>query len=136
MSVRLIVCGGRDYADKDRIDRILTLVKTVRGISLLIEGGCRRYDRKKALKLQSADYLAHLWAVRNNIETVTVEADWLTLGKAAGPIRNKRMLDEFSPDAVVAFPTWWGKPPQMSAGTGNMVDQARAACVKVWVIGP
>jgi UDP-N-acetylmuramoylalanine-D-glutamate ligase len=57
------------------------------------------------------------------IPVETYEADWDTHGKAAGPIRNKRMLDEGKPDLVVAFPG--------GRGTANMISQARKAGVEV-----
>lgn len=46
-----------------------------------------------------------------------------TNGKAAGPIRNQRMLDEGKPDLVVAFPG--------GRGTADMVRRAKAAGVPV-----
>lgn len=45
------------------------------------------------------------------------------LGRAAGPMRNKQMLEEGKPDLVVAFPG--------GAGTENMVKQAKAAGIRV-----
>lgn len=50
-------------------------------------------------------------------------ADWTKYGKAAGPIRNKLMLDEQKPDLVVAFPG--GK------GTENMISIAEKDGVPV-----
>jgi hypothetical protein len=44
--------------------------------------------------------------------------------RAAGPIRNKQMLDEAKPDLVIAFP----------GGTANTVRQVREAGVPVMVI--
>ena len=51
-------------------------------------------------------------------------ADWTKHGKAAGPIRNQKMLDE-CPDLVVAFPG--GK------GTADMVRRAMKAGIDCWV---
>jgi hypothetical protein len=53
-------------------------------------------------------------------------ADWNTLGRAAGPIRNGRMLRDGLPDAVIAFAG--------GIGTANLVAQARAAGVTVYEI--
>lgn len=50
-------------------------------------------------------------------------ADWQKYGKAAGPRRNQRMLDEGKPDLVLAFPG--------GAGTADMVRRARQANVTV-----
>lgn len=52
---------------------------------------------------------------------------WKDHGKAAGPIRNQLMLDDFKPDLVVAFPG--GK------GTADMVKKAQDAGVTVILVG-
>lgn len=74
-------------------------------------------------KASGADSVAIDWAVVNWCRFLEFEADWKTYGKAAGPIRNQRMLAEGKPDLVVAFP---GGP-----GTRNMKQLARAANIKV-----
>jgi hypothetical protein len=56
-------------------------------------------------------------------------ADWDKYGKAAGPIRNKQMLDEGKPQAVIAFSYDLAR----SRGTANMVAQARDAGLPVWL---
>jgi hypothetical protein len=53
-------------------------------------------------------------------------ADWNTHGRAAGPIRNQRMLDEVKPELVVAFPG--------GRGTADMVRRAREAGVNVYLV--
>jgi hypothetical protein len=50
-------------------------------------------------------------------------AEWETLGRKAGPIRNERMLTEGKPDLVVAFPG--------GRGTAHMTRLAREAGVEV-----
>lgn len=57
------------------------------------------------------------------VKHLPFEADWHTHGRAAGPIRNRRMIEEGKPDLVVAFPG--------GRGTANMVNQARAAGIEV-----
>jgi hypothetical protein len=44
-------------------------------------------------------------------------------GKAAGPIRNQRMIDEGKPDLVIAFPG--------GRGTADMVSRAKKAGIPV-----
>lgn len=61
--------------------------------------------------------MAAQWAQRRGIASTAYEADWAHEGRAAGPIRNMRMLDEGIPDLVVAFPG--------GRGTANMVRQAK-----------
>jgi hypothetical protein len=64
----------------------------------------------------------------HGVKCVSVYAAWHDYGKAAGPIRNKRMLTDFAPDIVVAFPG--GK------GTADMVRQAKEREVEVREMKP
>ncbi len=61
--------------------------------------------------------------VAKNIEALEFKADWLKEGRAAGPIRNKKMLVEGKPDLVVAF----HNDIDASKGTKNMLKQAQKA---------
>jgi hypothetical protein len=70
-----------------------------------------------------ADEWADYWADVNNVPHRAFPADWNKHGKAAGPIRNQRMLDEGKPDMVIAFPG--------GRGTADMVRRARTAGVEV-----
>lgn len=114
--LRVLVCGGRDYADRDAVFSVLNVLQAERGIALLIHGAAR-----------GADSLGAEWAASRGIEVLrfpVTPAMWHTQGKKAGPLRNGRMLAEGNPDGVVAFP---GGP-----GTADMIRQAEAAGVKVW----
>lgn len=115
--MKLLVCGGRDFADAERVDRILKMVHAKRPITILIEGGAAGADR-----------LSRYWAERNGISIKTYEADWKTHGKGAGPIRNQLMIDDAKPDGVLAFPG--------GRGTSDMIKRARAAGLKVMLIFP
>lgn len=75
---------------------------------------------------RGADIAGYDWAVANRAQIAEFPADWGRYGAAAGPIRNKQMLDEGVPDLVVAFPG--GK------GTENMKKQARNTGVEVMEI--
>lgn len=110
--MRVLVCGGRDFNDALTLGSWLGGIHKQRGITVLIEGGYRGADR-----------MARKFAEWAGIPVETFKADWDTYGKAAGPIRNKRMLIEGKPDLVVAFPG--------NDGTANMIEQARAAGVEV-----
>jgi hypothetical protein len=111
--VRVLVCGGRDYDDKDYVFRQLDRLHAAKGVECIIHGNAR-----------GADSLAKLWAITRGIPHLPYPADWNTHGKSAGPIRNREMLADSKPDGVVAFPG--GK------GTSDMVTISRAAGVKVW----
>lgn len=65
-----------------------------------------------------ADALAAQWAKLNLVPIESYPADWGTYGKAAGPLRNKRMLVEGRPDVAVACPG--------GAGTRNMRELIEA----------
>lgn len=113
--MRVLVCGGRDLEDYKYVERILNSYHFFYGFSCLIHGGA-----------YGADNLAGVWAQQHEIPMEVYPADWKQHGKAAGPIRNKQMLDEGKPDIVIAFPG--GK------GTANMVDQAHNAGIEVYVV--
>ena len=107
--MRVLVCGGRDYTDKKRLERVLDAC--LPPISELIVGDAI-----------GADNLAWRWAIKHGIIYKRVYAEWQTYGKAAGCIRNTKMLT-YKPDYVIAFPG--GK------GTANMTKQAHAAHIAV-----
>lgn len=113
--MKVLVCGGRAYKDETRIREVLSAFHAAQPIARLIEGGAA-----------GADARAAAWASANGVPWDTYVADWARHGKAAGPIRNQRMLDEGQPDVVIAFPG--------GAGTAHMVKIARAAGVEVLVI--
>lgn len=110
--MRVLVCGGRAYEEREHLFVTLDRLHRARGITLVIAGGAR-----------GADTLAEEWAKDRSVPHQIFHAEWDTLGRPAGPIRNQRMLDEGKPDLVVAFPG--GK------GTADMVRRAYEAGVRV-----
>lgn len=117
--MRVLVCGGRDYGDRRAVEGGLEKLWHIygRGEFVVIQGGAT-----------GADYLARQWCVMRQIPYETYPADWKHLGRAAGPLRNARMLDEGRPDLVIAFPG--------HKGTADMVRRARAANVEVVEVAP
>lgn len=120
--MKVLVCGSRNYHNFDEINSVLLLLKNLHGIDLIIHGGAH-----------GADALASLWAILNNVPQIQFKPEWKKYGKAAGPMRNKKMLEEGLPDMVIAFP----KDGDLSAskGTRNMVEQARQAGITTIVHG-
>ena len=106
--MRVLVCGGREFANRQMLDETLNRLHLDRGVTLIISGGAR-----------GADTMAEWWARAEIVPCDVYQADWTGLGRKAGPIRNQRMLDEAKPDLVVAFPG--GK------GTADMVRRGRQA---------
>ena len=118
MSGRVVlVCGGRGYSDVVMVFETLDALHSASPIERIVEGGARGADRA-----------ARHWATDRGISRVTHEARWGDDGKAAGPLRNQRMLDVERPQLVVAFP---GGP-----GTADMVRRARIAGVDVLEVPP
>jgi hypothetical protein len=114
---RVLVCGGRNYSDMDRLFSVLGAEHAVNPIDDLIHGAAK-----------GADMLAHEWAYRNNVRMHPFLADWETYGRRAGVLRNQRMLDEGRPDLVIAFPG--------GRGTADMVRRAERAGIHVTQIAP
>lgn len=116
--MRVLICGGRDYQDENRVAQSLQnyQVYTGKTITLIIAGGA-----------SGADFLAAKVAKDQGIPWVEMPANWDKFGKAAGPMRNKAMLDLLKPDVVIAFPG--------GVGTRNMCVQAKVAKVPVLKMG-
>lgn len=112
--MRVLICGGRKYKDYDTFKTCLSAVQVTRGEFSVIIHGCAT----------GADQMAQQYAERHIIPVLRFPAEWDKHGDAAGPIRNKRMLDEGKPDLVMAFPG--------DRGTANMIKQARQRKIDVW----
>lgn len=115
MGKTVIVCGGRDFDDRNYIWRGLDdFHEGYNGpIAKLVHGGA-----------QGADSEAAEWAKRTGVKAVAVPARWKAFGKAAGPRRNLDMLTTHNPDCVLAF--------QGGRGTAHMISVAEASGVKVF----
>lgn len=111
---KAIVCGDRNWINKLRICDILTQLN----ISIVIQGEC-----------SGADLLAKSVARDNNMRVLSYPANWRAYGKAAGPIRNKLMLEQ-EPDMVIAFHNDIDK----SKGTLNMLRQARKKDILCYLV--
>lgn len=122
---RVLVCGGRDYNNKDKLFRIMDELCDKYGwiTEPSEDGNYLPLVHVISGKARGADTLAIDWAAVNWCPWTEYPAQWDTYGRSAGYIRNQQMLDEGQPDFVVAFPG--GK------GTEMMVKIARKAGVPV-----
>lgn len=116
--MRVLVCGGRNYADESAVFTALDHVCGLAafGAMTVIQGGAT-----------GADELARRWCALRCMPYINVPADWTRLGRAAGPIRNQRMIDQHAPDLALAFPG--------GSGTVDMVSRARKAGIEVREVG-
>lgn len=118
--MRIIVCGGRQYADVIHVWRTLDQIdQDYGGVRCVIDGASDDVTGPYV----GADFWGHQWALAHNLPTERFHAEWKTQGRAAGPIRNQRMLNEGRPDMVIAFPG--------GNGTRNMIALAEKAGVGV-----
>jgi len=111
--MRVLVCGGRDYQNRAEVDRVFGCLAG--GIDIVIHGHA-----------SGADTLVDEWCRAHDIPRAVFPALWSKHGKAAGPMRNKKMLDEGKPDYVVAFPG--------GRGTADMVYRAKQANIPVFEV--
>jgi len=70
---------------------------------------------------EGADLLARDVAEELRFPVEPYPAEWKRYGRAAGPIRNRQMLDEGQPDLVLAFHA----NIAASTGTADMLGQAK-----------
>lgn len=102
--MRLLVCGDRDWTDAELIYR--TLARHKNKIAVVIEGEQR-----------GADIKARAAAEVLGIPVEHYPAAWAQCGRAAGALRNRKMLEVGKPDFVLAFhDDIWN-----SNGTANML---------------
>lgn len=129
--MRVLVCGSREWEDNELIRTVLTGMLRMHELAgvgesfTLIEGGAKGADRT-----------ARAWADDYGDYGVVVEtffADWHKEGKAAGPIRNKKMLEQGRPDLVVAFKDNFNHNLDRG-GTEHMVKIAKEAGVKTVLV--
>jgi len=103
--MNVIMCGGRNWDNAGKIQDAFDLLGP--GKHRIIQGGA-----------SGADNMSKNLATSRGIEVITYDADWKKHGRAAGPIRNQKMLEQGNPDEVFAF--WDGK----SRGTLDMISRA------------
>ena len=109
MRIKIAVGGCRTFNDREYVFKCLDeyLVKLDGETEIVfLSGHCN-----------GVDLIAEEYAEIKDLSVILFPANWEKYGKAAGPIRNKEMVDEA--DIVIAF--WDGK----SRGTKSLIDYAR-----------
>jgi hypothetical protein len=101
----VLVTGGRNYADKLTVFDCLVKLNEQFERLIVVHGDA-----------DGADTLAYEVCKEVGIEQARVPATWNKYLKAAGPIRNKLMLDLFPVDLIMAFAG--------DIGTADMKKQA------------
>ena len=114
--MKILVCGDRNWDDYWAIYDVLYRLDRS---SVIIHGAAN-----------GADSIAGMVGNALGFEVIPVRAEWDKYGKAAGPIRNKKMLD-MEPSLVLAF----HKDIENSKGTKHMVEIAKEKGVQVIIYG-
>jgi len=115
--MNVLVCGDRNWTNRKAIkNALMGLLKD----TTIINGAC-----------QGADKLSTDVARELGFTVQEFPANWIKLGKVAGPVRNQDMIDIGSPDLVIAFHSDIAN----SKGTLDMCKRARKANIPVILIG-
>jgi hypothetical protein len=86
----VVVTGDREWANRPRVEVVIAdLVRG--GLRTLVHGGARGLDR-----------MAAEVATEHGVDVKRMPYEG-RLGVAGGPVRNRRMLEEWNPQLVVAF---------------------------------
>lgn len=102
--MKVLVTGGRGYADKEFLYSFMDHIHSGDRIHMVIHGAAA-----------GADSLAGQWARDRGVQEVVCPANWNKHGRRAGYLRNSAMAD-LGPDKVIAFPG--------GTGTNMMVEIA------------
>ena len=107
----VLVCGGRRFGDWELLVRVLDSTSP----ACIVTG-----DSK------GADELTVWYSLMRKLPYKVYKADWESLGRSAGPIRNLKMLLDSKADLVVAF--------EGGRGTDDCVYKARGLGIPVWEV--
>lgn len=118
MEVKLIIAGSRYFEDYKKLEYVAGRLLAIQFSGwdvVVVSGGCR-----------GADLLGERFAAACGFPVRRFSADWAAFGRAAGPLRNRRMV-AFA-DAVLVFPV----PGRACRGTHDLVCAARRAGLPVF----
>lgn len=113
MSIIAIV-GSRDFTDLHYMRQGVMLTLQTEDVDAIVSGGQR-----------GADTLSEVIARELEVPHRHIIADWKKYGRAAGPIRNRLVIEACT--VLIAFPIGASK------GTRNAIEQAKAAGKQVYV---
>lgn len=105
MSIHLGIVGSREFFDYNRLVFEVDNIIKDRSVIEIVTGGAI-----------GTDSLAERYAKDRQIPVKIIKPDWDRLGKSAGPIRNKQIVE--SCDILIAF--WNG----VSKGTKSSIEIA------------
>jgi hypothetical protein len=104
--MRLAIIGSRSFTNIDLAEQVFVSFFPKGKVSLIVSGGAK-----------GADLIGREISKRHSIELLEFIPDWENLGKSAGFIRNRQIVE--SSDMVLAF------HDGISRGTQNSLDVSR-----------
>lgn len=112
--MKVIIAGGRAYKFTPSDLHFLDGFHKAVTIEEVVSGGAGGADRE-----------GERWAINRGIPIKLFMADWENEGKAAGPIRNQKMVDYA--DVLIAFPG--------GRGTSDIINRAQIKpTMQVWQV--
>lgn len=128
---RVLVFGGRDYANQEWLFRVLDAADDFLEFGLVIHGAA-----------PGADTLAEEWAKARGVDVLAFPAAWDDIGRpgavvrhtragkpydaAAGGVRNQKMIDVGRPTVAIGFPG--------GTGTRDMTRRVIGASIPLFEI--
>lgn len=112
IKMRLAIVGSRNFNDYKAFRRGVRRAFRQWGlyyedVEFLISGGC-----------SGADRMAEEWTKSHGFVMEVFLPDWYKYGKAAGPLRNSKIIDRAT--HVIAFPSKYGRGTQDSIRKANI----------------
>jgi len=111
--VKVIIAGSRS-ATAASVRRALEVCPWTERITVVVSGAAA-----------GADQEGEIWAGERGLPVEQYPADWKSLGRRAGPLRNQQMAE--NADGLIAV--WNGQ----SRGTKSMIDIANKRGLQVFV---
>lgn len=116
MDKYVLVCGSRDFYDKDKLYKVLDEILLSYPDHVILEGGAKGADR-----------LARRYAVDNKLKYLEMTPDW-SIGRHAGLERNTDMLNK-NPSCVIAF----SSQTFLTSGTNDTVNKAKKREIPTYI---
>lgn len=117
--MRILVCGDREWSDEKKMQQVFDDLEYDRPDITIIEGEAR-----------GADLMARTLAIKRGWDVEGYPANWIKFKKAAGPIRNIKMLTK-DIDLVIAFHS----DIENSKGTLHCITEAKKRGIEVRLVG-
>ena len=118
--MRIVIAGSREFDDYELLKGTLNHILDEQTASVELVAG----------HAKGADLLAEKYARENGLPIHIIKPDWKTYGRAAGPIRNRQMLDYAKEESPLVVAFWDGK----SKGTRNTIETARSLGIAVEIV--